>query len=885
MATAVASGGRSWDWRGSGSLGASGGGRLLDSSLPPLHAAAAASLRPSMSAPSLGPDGRVVANPASLRLKLGTLAGPSPLAARQSAVVLAQISRHTALGSSRLLAPPCDEIVRALSPELRPDAAELLARTRRGRHRGDHCEAFLAMLLFEDRATGGGSGPDGAPPIASPLKAAAASRGGDGCEEQGALASEPLAQKIPLRSRRADVDVGAWVESLEWSFGTQTAPRVLHRRPSKMLAMATDPDTRRTMDTSAWWAVLQKQSAEALRHKRPLPQPRRYNDGLSADPRWIGAAVLAFPLATSVSLATLAAPALAPALAVVRCWQHLRELVLDGGWDMQGQDLAALSGCNLLARLDVSGSKRLETLAHLQGLPRLTDIIARDCPELLGEVRGEGDSAPVPLVSVPSLEGIELQGCDKLGTLRLALPRVASLDLSGFSSLSALEGSLPGLLSLDLSYCSGLVAITPALFRACSSLVDLTARSCEALRSVSGLLSATSLKCVRLPCCPRLERLVDEDEMNPQGTVDGAALSSRKTSKSRSVKTIPARPHMHYLDLYGCSSLTDQAAWGLVEPLLAQGAAGFSRARAGSKPAAPQSLGVPYELLQAMGGLSAGTIGSIVDTWADKASVDAARKAQAAVEGSKEALQNAEAAREAAAAKRAAAEAAAEAAKAQVAGLKGAKAAKAQEGADAAAREAKAAAAEAAAAIEAAQAAQVEAEEAPERAKAAKLQFLYRFRCRESGRMLDLQGDRDGVDFRAISGATDDRGVAVVWPRSGDCERELQLKEIDPELMLQEAARTKLREAVELCRAKASCEASRERVRATLTEALERADGVLRGGAEDFALLRSCVAAGLVELLPELEVPCFLGSGVRVRAADYLTHEVGCSHLREQPRG
>ena len=77
-------------------------------------------------------------------------------AAKQNAVVHRQMARHSMLGVSRKLMPPCNTVYRALPPKMKPDADNLLARTSRGEHNADHNMCMMALLLCE-RPVGGSS--------------------------------------------------------------------------------------------------------------------------------------------------------------------------------------------------------------------------------------------------------------------------------------------------------------------------------------------------------------------------------------------------------------------------------------------------------------------------------------------------------------------------------------------------------------------------------------------------------------------------------------------------------------------------------------------------------------------------------------------------------
>lgn len=340
----------------------------------------------------------------------------------------------------------------------------------------------------------------------------------------------------------------------------------------------------------------------------------------------------------------------------------------------------------------------------------------------------------------------------------------------------------------------------------------------------------------------------------------------------------PPCPCLQYLDLDQCPELSPEVVWSLVQPQVKSWPAST-----GSETGQPS---ITYEMLRAENGFQLGEKVEIVDFWATEDSLRISREAMEAVRITEELAADkvAEAARLASVSEEAAA-AAAET-EAQAAAAKGGKAVKAAEAAVAARTAAEAAAAEATKAAEVAEAAKAAAAAAPEAARGtAKLSFTYLFRSLSSPNVAEFSSHLDADAFQpAALDSAEEKGILVVWP-SKDAS-------LSTQILQREAARMKFLEAVQTCRrvratTSGSLTRSHWHLRACeeLRDALECADGLLRGGLEDFPLLRSAVGVGLMEFLPDLEMQCLLGCGARVKVADYQMHEVRCSHLREQRQG
>eukprot|EP00927_Polykrikos_kofoidii_P023059 TRINITY_DN21354_c0_g1_i1.p1 TRINITY_DN21354_c0_g1~~TRINITY_DN21354_c0_g1_i1.p1 ORF type:complete len:1412 (-),score=230.39 TRINITY_DN21354_c0_g1_i1:301-4449(-) len=329
------------------------------------------------------------------------------------------------------------------------------------------------------------------------------------------------------------------------------------------------------------------------------------NIDVSTDPRWVAAAMLCFPMVVDLSFSDL--PVSADCLAFAPCWRHLRTLRLSGCVTLVSEDLAALAGCVSLEMLVVSHCASLETLMHLEGLPKLRHIDARNClsfgrdvpsptpttrslvntpsgTRLPGKSFDEkedpvgqwlSDTDPsrkmrtlhtmgvvakaakamvsrkglvktVTLVALPTLREIDLQGCAGVQVLKVRLAAVESLDLSWLPSLLRLEGRLAGLLRLDMSYCGNLKQLPTSFFKMINQLQELSACGCDALTHIRGINCAKSLRRLRLARCPSLVALEGKDD---------AMIERSRTMFPASDAPKGVTSKLTYLDVSGCTAL------------------------------------------------------------------------------------------------------------------------------------------------------------------------------------------------------------------------------------------------------------------------------------------------------------------------------------------
>lgn len=479
-------------------------------------------------------------------------------ATRQAALVLHQVSHRNILGKSVMLPPPCDAIYRGLPEWLRPKMTELLERLKA--QGNDHRSVRVALMLLC---------------VAPP-------------NSKGAIPllemSNDLRSYLSAHFSDPDIsdpllDVGKWIDQV-----TQRAQEASRR------AALDHPQVQR--DTVSEYAPMSATSEEFWQHvhrkytdsscRVAIPPPPRMGEARGpidcVDPRWVGSAILCCNRITEARFVEL--PVAASSLKLVPSWPHLRILRVIRNQVLEGGDLEALSGCPMLSTLDVSECPRLENFLHIRNLPRLTQIIARDCPLLYSCVGGPTGPAPemdttrkasltgvalsqsansledegtwgsslwspeACLATLPGLTALEIQGCGAVNSLSAQLPSVISLDLSGLQMLQGLGGNFQSLLRLDMSYCEMLTEITPSLFHTCCVLEELTAFACPELTFIAGLSEARQLRRLRVARCPILASL---------GNIGMPSASRPATWEARVEKPCP---RLTYLDLDRCPSLT-----------------------------------------------------------------------------------------------------------------------------------------------------------------------------------------------------------------------------------------------------------------------------------------------------------------------------------------
>jgi hypothetical protein len=275
--------------------------------------------------------------------------------------------------------------------------------------------------------------------------------------------------------------------------------------------------------------VLQKKSA-----LRWISTSQETAKPVEIDIRWLGAAVLCFPLTLEASFK---GNGFGVGLKAVCIWQDLQILNFSDSALLCNDHFKVLAGkCPKLNWLEVTRCPKLHTMQALSEIRNLQTVIAHEC---------SGFKAPQPLLTSESVRFLELRHCVKLKVPHLALPLIEQLDLSGLQCLQGLDGYLPNLSLLDLSSCPSLKTIDDTIFHSCPVLRELDVRDCPRLQSIKGVAIATKLAIIRAGRCHEL-----------------VSLGAQETTANEMVKSgSRAFGSVRFLDVYGCDKLPVEELW------------------------------------------------------------------------------------------------------------------------------------------------------------------------------------------------------------------------------------------------------------------------------------------------------------------------------------
>lgn len=447
---------------------------------------------------------------------------------RQSTLVRTRVTYRQSLGWAARLPPPCDDVYMSLTENMRPDPVELLQRM----NSGENFRSAMALMLLTQFP----KHPEmTTPPVFKP---------------QNLSGLDLFLQKFGGTTAALDVRKWAiWVRKIAQPWrpkdqrksGTEETPEKMSgwaRLRKAILEEDADDDDDDDEDVS-------KQA-----HKQFLAVKK----DLALDPRMVGAAVLVFPAATSVSLARVGVTDVA--LSLVHCWSRLRDLDLSKNAGLTGEHLAGLKNLPRLSSITVSGCPLLDTLEHLQAIQSLEHVIALDCmgivsidephvsiqidpsptdrdeqpkfvkkrrekgdaPVVTGEMltkawlaetdpkrmKSRRDSSEVGYQPLNPQLGARLFGADKPQWRRPALlgsHSVSFLDVHGCQNLKILKVKLPRITDLDVQYMHGLKGLEGSM----RGLLRLNLSNCSGLEVISRDLWIA---------CPNLEDFTAADVPN-----------------------------------------------------------------------------------------------------------------------------------------------------------------------------------------------------------------------------------------------------------------------------------------------------------------------------------------------------------------------------------
>eukprot|EP00746_Dinoflagellata_sp_MGD_P018301 gnl/MRDRNA2_/MRDRNA2_142434_c0_seq1.p1 gnl/MRDRNA2_/MRDRNA2_142434_c0~~gnl/MRDRNA2_/MRDRNA2_142434_c0_seq1.p1 ORF type:complete len:1018 (+),score=152.87 gnl/MRDRNA2_/MRDRNA2_142434_c0_seq1:87-3140(+) len=396
------------------------------------------------------------------------------------------------------LQSPLSDVLELIPEEFRPSPSRVMEWMAERRLRPHEACAELLLLSGED-------------PIFPKLRDLIAAQ-----PHAEATRRSPLVQQMDPEIRELDVNV--WMSQLQNAIGSVKVP-------------AEEPDIRQSSSMLDALSSVAKNSA-----LRWMTGTKGNSKPIEIDIRWLGAAVLCFPLTLEASFK---GNGFGRGLKAACLWQDLQILNFSDSALLCDDHFKVLAGkCPKLHWLEVTRCPELRTMEALKDIKNLQTVIAHEC---------SGFKAPQPLLTSDSVRFLELRQCAKLKVPNLELPLIEQLDLSGLKSLQSLNGFLPNLSFLDLSSCPLLKAIDEVVFQSCPVLRELDVRDCPRLRSINGLATATELAIIRAGRCTQLVSL-------------GAQEAHTIELVNSGIKAFGA---LRFLDVYGCDILPVEEIWAL----------------------------------------------------------------------------------------------------------------------------------------------------------------------------------------------------------------------------------------------------------------------------------------------------------------------------------